>query len=806
MNRLFSFFISIFFFSATAAFSQSLSKEAEARLLAFCELYSTVMYYYPEPNLQDFPWDAFAYQGYEMAITSESDEEFIQKTDSLFRIIAPGVQISRKEFDLSRITPKDTSLYPERVFWQHRGGLNVNGATFSNASTLNYIYKKPTTHYKLSQTMSAKAKGLLGRKIRFSLMAKVEGADDSVKVFSFYMQNIGEKVVEDGRTMSKVSGSEWREWKNNESKEAGYEADIKASGNEWKRYEVEIENPDSINFFRLTIYHPAKGAVYLDDLKLEWFEDGNWEEAAIPNGNFERYYSSGNPFAWETMSVFKTLVAADSIHAVEGKYCLKLPAVQDSSLYPPVPIEKPYVATLLYGYKAYVPLQLYADENNVFPTANKEIIKDFSKKEPLKVRQLAVACAMQVWAALYHDYPYRETGFENRISQLLLQTIRELETAETVNYATIIERYFLQWINDPHLNLERGNSILRDRTIDMKAVSMPVKAPHATILTENNWVVNNPQETNRAPALLVGDAILQINDINIDSVLQLYKMRNISRKIQNRELESLMITYGKPEMKVRLLRNDETIDVVFSTNTLQKGYSMMAKKKSEENQILQDSLKEATALFYVNAMYPPQAFNRSITRDMEKLRYEYNVVDSLITELNNYKALILDVRGRPDTDIISFFNQCMGVDLNRDSDVIKTAFYPIAQFEYDTLNFTTLNQRKDKLIHVPVYVLIDYHTMSAPERALISLKESKRATFIGSNTAGAAGFICKTKIADDISLVYTAGQVVGLDDNPMSYQGVGIPPDIYVYPTAQGIAEGRDEVLEKAIEAALDNL
>jgi C-terminal processing protease CtpA/Prc len=38
----------------------------------------------------------------------------------------------------------------------------------------------------------------------------------------------------------------------------------------------------------------------------------------------------------------------------------------------------------------------------------------------------------------------------------------------------------------------------------------------------------------------------------------------------------------------------------------------------------------------------------------------------------------------------------------------------------------------------------------------------------------------------------------------MSYQGTGIAPDIYVYPTPQGIAEGRDEVLEKAIEVALE--
>ena len=148
----------------------------------------------------------------------------------------------------------------------------------------------------------------------------------------------------------------------------------------------------------------------------------------------------------------------------------------------------------------------------------------------------------------------------------------------------------------------------------------------------------------------------------------------------------------------------------------------------------------------------------------------------------------------------------MGIDLNRNSDVIKTAFYPVAQFKYDTLGFTRLINREDIQIHVPIYVLIDENTISAPERALLGLKETKRAIFIGSNTAGAAGPVCKTNIANNIRLTYTSGKIVGLDDNPMSYQGTGIAPDIYVYPTPEGIAQRRDEVLEKAIEIALKNM
>jgi hypothetical protein len=242
MKRLCVFFT--VFFSVTIAFSQSLSSNAEQRLLSFCELYSTVKYYYPEPNLRDFPWDAFAYQGYKIAVTSKNNREFIRKTKNLFYMIAPGVQISKKEFNLWLITPKDTLLYPERAFWQHRSGLNVEHALSSNASTLNYIYKKPVDIYRMGQRIPAKPKGLLEKKLRFSLWAKVEGNSDSIKVFSFNTTALGRK-------RAKITG-----------------VSIKVVGNEWKHYAVEMEHPDSIIFSDLVIYHPTKGTVYLDGLKL----------------------------------------------------------------------------------------------------------------------------------------------------------------------------------------------------------------------------------------------------------------------------------------------------------------------------------------------------------------------------------------------------------------------------------------------------------------------------------------------------------------------------------------------------------
>ena len=778
MNRLFCI-STILIFSVANVFSQTLSKKEQQRLLSFCQLYSTVKYYYPSPNLQDFPWDAFAYRGYQLTKNAKTDKEFVQKIDSLFKVIAPGVQISNKRFDLALPTPKDTALYPIRAFWQHQGGLNVGRPFYSSASTLNYIYKKPVNEYSISYTLPSK--NLLGKTLRISLWAKVEGREDSVRVLNF-------------------------KFANRKTRENTF-IPIKAAGSEWKCYEKEFRHigEDAFPLDIVYLFNPKRGIVYVDNLKLEVKNDEKWEEIAIPNSDFENYSFLGKLNSWDIMYIYGALACADSINALNGKYCLKLPAVQDSLLYPPVPINKPYTVLLPSGYKAYVPLQLYADEETVFPLINIRAIGNLGRelqKDSLTVNQSFIAYALQTWAALYQDYSYRDTGFENKINRLLFQTIERLETDKTTFPSTILSHNFLLWINDPHLRLE-GELPKRD-IASMNKISLPVKMPDAIILTEKQCVVNNVADS--IINLQAGDVLLKINNIDIDSLLQVYRTSNISRYIQKRELLSLMTAYGKPEIKVKFLRNEAVVNAVFTTDSQKKG-SIIKIQEERKYQTVQDSLKKTNDVFYLNAMYPPdKIFNRSLVNNTEKIINQSHAADSLITELNHYTALILDVRGRPDNStMLYYFYECMGVDLNRNSDVLKTAFSPVAQFHRDTLDFTLLYTRGDILIHVPVYVLIDENTISASERILLNLKESGKATFIGSNTTGAAGFVCRTQIADNIRLVYTTGQIVGLDNNPMSFQGIGIPPDIYVYPTPQGIAEGRDEVLEKAVEIALKN-
>jgi hypothetical protein len=277
-----------------------------------------------------------------LAKTSKNDEGFIKGIDTLFSMVAPGVQISKKEFDLTFITPKDTSLYLEKAFWQHQGGLDAGKPSRRNGAALNYIYPVSQNRYGIEIYLEPDIEKY-NKKTRLSLWIKTENVTDSASAVYF-------------ATITPYY-----------STKGGSTFEIKALNNEWKQYFLELNLDDSIivDQFWLGIGHPVKGTVYIDDLKVEIYNDSFWEPIFVPNSDFEQYDAKGKFLFWKEF--YNGLAIADSINAIEGKYCLKLPAIQEQILYPPQPLDKPHAISLLAEYVAYIPLQLYANNSAVFP-------------------------------------------------------------------------------------------------------------------------------------------------------------------------------------------------------------------------------------------------------------------------------------------------------------------------------------------------------------------------------------------------------------------------------------------------------
>ncbi len=100
-------------------------------------------------------------------------------------------------------------------------------------------------------------------------------------------------------------------------------------------------------------------------------------------------------------------------------------------------------------------------------------------------------------------------------------------------------------------------------------------------------------------------------------------------------------------------------------------------------------------------------------------------------------------------------------------------------------------------------VLVNELSQSQSEYTAMAFRAGDNTTIIGSTTAGADGNVSEIMLPGGIRTLISGLGVYYPDGGET--QRIGIIPDIEVKPTIQGIREGRDELLEKAIEVILEN-
>lgn len=97
-----------------------------------------------------------------------------------------------------------------------------------------------------------------------------------------------------------------------------------------------------------------------------------------------------------------------------------------------------------------------------------------------------------------------------------------------------------------------------------------------------------------------------------------------------------------------------------------------------------------------------------------------------------------------------------------------------------------------------VVFVADARTMGEAERDLLAVREAKLGPIVGERTAGTAGDVIEVPLGAGMSLRFTGRMTRRYDGEPLF--GVGVAPDVVVAPTLAGLAAGRDEALERAIE------
>lgn len=168
-------------------------------------------------------------------------------------------------------------------------------------------------------------------------------------------------------------------------------------------------------------------------------------------------------------------------------------------------------------------------------------------------------------------------------------------------------------------------------------------------------------------------------------------------------------------------------------------------------------------------------------------------LNEMYNSLQSAKSIIFDLRNYPKQTIEPLSNLLLP-----QSSVYYQFTFPDTRYPgkfYSRKN--SIGRKNPEYYKGNVIVLIDENTQSQAETTTMMFKQHPNAKIIGSNTSGANGDIIMFKIAD-LETRFTGLGAYYPDGRET--QRIGITPDILIKPTVKGLKNGKDEVLEMALE------
>jgi len=173
--------------------------------------------------------------------------------------------------------------------------------------------------------------------------------------------------------------------------------------------------------------------------------------------------------------------------------------------------------------------------------------------------------------------------------------------------------------------------------------------------------------------------------------------------------------------------------------------------------------------------------------------YEKHIPE-VIEKFNNVDAVIFDIRRYPNGTLWTLVDYLFESSIHHSNLKWPDKDYPGRFFWVEHyIGEGTPNPKKIKTI-----ILFDEGTQSQAEFTCMGLEQIPGSIKIGSTTAAADGDISYIKLPGGIEVAASFLGVYYPDYTPT--QRVGIIPDYFVQPTIRGIREGRDEVLEFALD------
>jgi len=373
------------------------------------------------------------------------------------------------------------------------------------------------------------------------------------------------------------------------------------------------------------------------------------------------------------------------------------------------------------------------------------------------------------WNMIQYFYPNKYISNKNW-NAVLKEYIPIFISAETQLEYELAALKLIGEIDDTHANLWGG----REKLDSLRGYW---QSPVQVRFIENKLVITKyyDPDLQATVGLKVGDIITHINGKAIkaivDSMKEYYPASNEAARM--RDIAGDM-----------LRSNNRTIQInyISSNQAKQKDLSLYY----GENRYY-DIFKTDTTLCY-------KLLKDNIGYITLKSIKEEDI-DNIKRDFNNTKGIIIDIRNYP-SYFVPFLLGSYFV-FSTTPFVKYTIGNPDNPGEF-TFTPAIEISRMEELYQGKLVVIVNEVTQSSAEYAAMAFRAGANTTIIGSQTAGADGNVSQIFLPGGL-MTYISGIGIYYPDGRQT-QRIGIVPDIVVKPTIKGIQEGRDELLEKAIE------
>jgi len=370
------------------------------------------------------------------------------------------------------------------------------------------------------------------------------------------------------------------------------------------------------------------------------------------------------------------------------------------------------------------------------------------------------------WNAVEYFFPYKYQTDQNWNAVLNEMIPRFFEAQDVTQYHLTLMETVVK-LDDSHATLY---------TNPLSDFFGRMYIPVHTNLIENKLVVDYIYNDSLAKAndLRIGDVIEKIDGVEVNKIINSGNKYNVgSNESVKAKHRGSFILEGKTDfIQLTIKRGDAEFEK--KCGRFESKYFKYNPQNREKYKVLDQNVA------YLN---------------MEFL--EMKDVDKMMGELNSAKAMIIDYRGKFNNFRPDVIAKRLIQNKKEYAKLIKPDLSYPGKFYWEESK--TITPIKTNAYTGKVIVLVNEEAQSSSEYATMILQAGNDVTTIGSQTSGADGNVSKIDFLGYETLMSGVG-VFYPDGTETQRKGVKV--DIKVRPTVKGMQEGRDEVLEKALEFA----